>query len=74
MPADILKKILARKAEELAALAATEPLSALEKRAREPAGARLCRRLAYAHGGRPAGGDCRGQESQSEQRTAARKF
>ena len=34
MPADILKKILARKAEELAVLAATEPLSALEKRAR----------------------------------------
>ena len=34
MPADILKKILARKAEELAVLAATEPLSALETRAR----------------------------------------
>jgi indole-3-glycerol phosphate synthase len=34
MPADILKKILARKAEELAVLAAAEPLSALEKRAR----------------------------------------
>ena len=33
MPADILKKILARKAEELAVLAAAEPLSALEKRA-----------------------------------------
>ena len=40
MPADILKKILARKAEELAALAATEPLAALKKRARAASPAR----------------------------------
>ena len=40
MPADILKKILARKAEELAVLAAAEPLFALEKRARAASPAR----------------------------------
>ena len=40
MPADILKRILARKAEEVAALAASEPLAALQKRARAAAAAR----------------------------------
>jgi len=40
MPADILKKILARKAEELAVLAASEPLAALQKRARATSPAR----------------------------------
>ena len=49
MPADILKKILARKAEELAVLAATEPLSALEKRARANPPARDFAEIGRAH-------------------------
>ena len=40
MPADILKKILARKAEELAVLAATESIATLQSRARTAAPAR----------------------------------